>query len=397
MPWRKFGKTLGFKSGRFSVRGWCVPCKLTQVHIGKVANSKMLTAICMFTDGQMAQSLSNWQFTVIGPALCALCGLSSFLLAPKSGTCCFIVAGQLFFQISRTKYPTLYAAKDIKITPSGSVQNMPKENAEVRKTARDYCEQSLGTSGCSVLISANFCVLISDHMISGQRRAGFCQDFHNHCMLIFLQLTLDRNSMRNSHVQVHTLTAPVGKFFSSWLPIAVLWVRIMRSGVMPELRPVPAAGNGEHPYLRRVEHRRGGYAILRVLWDAEKSSSYAGNLAGTTFVHFGFLSPFLFAIFNQLSNVLFFTVWVRDELHCCLFTMKASEGFLTKDQICRHGQKYCDVPMKDNHFDGLDHGHGWESNKTLVCHRFIERDKAGKSWNTGFRGPKDQIRLTQAG
>lgn len=124
----------------------------------------------------------------------------------------------------------------------------------------------------------------------------------------------------------------------------------MRNGVVPQvIRPAQAgnAGNGEHPYLRSVQHRGGGYAILRALWDAEKSPSY--------------------------------------------------EGFLTKDQICRHGQKYCDVPMRDNHFEGRDHGHGWESNKTLVSHRFIERDKAGKSWSTNFRGPKDRISLTQAG
>ena len=53
--------------------------------------------------------------------------------------------------------------------------------------------------------------------------------------------------------------------------------------------------------------------------------------------------------------------------------------------------------MKDNHWEGRDHGHGWESNKTLLSHRFIERDKAGKSWNTNFRGPKDRISLTQVG
>eukprot|EP00438_Fugacium_kawagutii_P010726 Skav213177 [mRNA] locus=scaffold11:199640:209363:- [translate_table: standard] len=51
--------------------------------------------------------------------------------------------------------------------------------------------------------------------------------------------------------------------------------------------------------------------------------------------------------------------------------------------------------MKDNHWEGRDHGHGWESNKSLLSHGFIERDKAGKSWRTNWRGPKDQIRLTQ--
>ena len=53
--------------------------------------------------------------------------------------------------------------------------------------------------------------------------------------------------------------------------------------------------------------------------------------------------------------------------------------------------------MRDNHFEGRDHGHDWESNKSLLSHRFIERDKAGKSWRSNFRGPKDRISLTQVG
>ena len=55
----------------------------------------------------------------------------------------------------------------------------------------------------------------------------------------------------------------------------------MRNGVVPQvIRPAQAgsAGNGEHPYLRSVQHRGGGYAILRALWDAEKSPSYEGHL-----------------------------------------------------------------------------------------------------------------------
>jgi len=59
------------------------------------------------------------------------------------------------------------------------------------------------------------------------------------------------------------------------------------------------------------------------------------------------------------------------------------------------GQKYCDSPMKSDHFGRGDHGHGWESNKSLLENRFIERDKAGKAWSTNFRGPKDRIRLTE--
>ena len=58
----------------------------------------------------------------------------------------------------------------------------------------------------------------------------------------------------------------------------------MRNGVVPQvIRPEQAgnAGNGEHPYLRSVQHRGGGYAILRALWDAEKSPSYAGHLDAT--------------------------------------------------------------------------------------------------------------------
>lgn len=72
-----------------------------------------------------------------------------------------------------------------------------------------------------------------------------------------------------------------------------------------------------------------------------------------------------------------------------------SWGYLTIDQICRMGQKYCDSPMKSDHFGRGDHGHGWESNKSLLENRFIERDKAGKAWSTNFRGPKDRIRLTE--
>ena len=69
------------------------------------------------------------------------------------------------------------------------------------------------------------------------------------------------------------------------------FLRIMRSGVVPQLiRPEPAHNNGEHPYLRSMQHRGGGYAILRALHDAEKSPNYAGDLAHCIIVFFFVLS-----------------------------------------------------------------------------------------------------------
>lgn len=62
---------------------------------------------------------------------------------------------------------------------------------------------------------------------------------------------------------------------------------------------------------------------------------------------------------------------------------------MTKDEICRRGQKYCTVPMKDDHFRGRDHGHGWESIKSLENYKLIERDRQNKSYSTGFKGQKD--------
>lgn len=41
---------------------------------------------------------------------------------------------------------TIRETEDIKITQSGSVQNLPKEGPEFRKTAREYCEQRLGAA-----------------------------------------------------------------------------------------------------------------------------------------------------------------------------------------------------------------------------------------------------------
>jgi len=158
--------------------------------------------------------------------------------------------------------------KDIKITSTQVIQNLPKESREFTKTCKDYCEQ----------------------IMRGLNR-------------------------------VPQMVRP---------PVASV-----------------SSHTGEHPYLRRMTYRGGGYAILRALWDAEKSDNYS--------------------------------------------------GYLTIDQICRMGQKYCDSPMKSDHFGRGDHGHGWESNKSLLENRFIERDKAGKAWSTNFRGPKDRIRLTEAG
>ena len=53
--------------------------------------------------------------------------------------------------------------------------------------------------------------------------------------------------------------------------------------------------------------------------------------------------------------------------------------------------------MKGDHFDGRDHNYGWESNKSLLSHNLIDRDKHGRGPATGFRGPVDHIRLTSEG
>ena len=59
-------------------------------------------------------------------------------------------------------------------------------------------------------------------------------------------------------------------------------VRIMRGLIrVPQMVPPVASVSshtGEHPYLRRMTYRGGGYAILRALWDAEKSDDYGGDL-----------------------------------------------------------------------------------------------------------------------
>ncbi|CAE6950235.1 unnamed protein product [Symbiodinium natans] len=108
----------------------------------------------------------------------------------------------------------------------------------------------------------------------------------------------------------------------------------------------PAAAAADRP-APALAAPGGGYAILRALWDAEKSRSYP--------------------------------------------------GFMTKDEICKLGQKYCDEPMKDSYWDGREHGHGWESNKSLLAHRLISRQKHKRTPVNGFRGPKDQIALTEEG
>ncbi|CAE8622295.1 unnamed protein product [Polarella glacialis] len=107
------------------------------------------------------------------------------------------------------------------------------------------------------------------------------------------------------------------------------------------------ASHVEHPYLKNMQFRGGGYAILCAFWEAEQSPDYP--------------------------------------------------GFLTISQIKRNGQTYCDVAMKNSHFNGNDHGYGWESNKSLLAHKLIERENGGRGFATGFKGPVDRIRLTDEG
>ena len=79
------------------------------------------------------------------------------------------------------------------------------------------------------------------------------------------------------------------------------------------------AADVEHPYLRNMQYRGGGYALFRALWDAEQTPGYC--------------------------------------------------GFMTIEDIQRTGQRYCDVRMKNNHWEGNDHGYGWESHKSLLMYQ----------------------------
>ena len=91
----------------------------------------------------------------------------------------------------------------------------------------------------------------------------------------------------------------------------------------------------EHPYLRNMEFRGGGYAILRALWDAEQSPAY--------------------------------------------------RGYMAIKKIQRRGQQYCNVSMANNHWAGNDHGYGWESNKSLMSYKLITR-VSHRSFATGLSG-----------
>ena len=53
--------------------------------------------------------------------------------------------------------------------------------------------------------------------------------------------------------------------------------------------------------------------------------------------------------------------------------------------------------MTGDQFAGRDHDYGWKSNKSLLSHNLIERDKHGRGPATGFRGPVGHIRPTSEG
>ncbi len=49
-------------------------------------------------------------------------------------------------------------------------------------------------------------------------------------------------------------------------------------------------------------------------------------------------------------------------------------GYMTIKDICRQGQKYCSAPMEKDHFRNRgDHGYGWDSNKSLLTYKLIDR------------------------
>ena len=61
------------------------------------------------------------------------------------------------------------------------------------------------------------------------------------------------------------------------------------------------------------------------------------------------------------------------------------------------GQQYCNVAMANNHSAGNHQGHGWEYSKPLLTYKLIARVSRKRSPLIGFRGPVDQIKLTNEG
>ena len=49
-------------------------------------------------------------------------------------------------------------------------------------------------------------------------------------------------------------------------------------------------------------------------------------------------------------------------------------SWLYMQEIKRMAERYCDQPMHCDHFAGRDHNYGWESNKSLLMHKLIDRD-----------------------
>ena len=52
--------------------------------------------------------------------------------------------------------------------------------------------------------------------------------------------------------------------------------------------------------------------------------------------------------------------------------------------------------MGSGFWGGRDRGHGWDSNRCLLNYGLIQKD-AQRSWDSGYRAPKDRIRLTEEG
>ena len=53
--------------------------------------------------------------------------------------------------------------------------------------------------------------------------------------------------------------------------------------------------------------------------------------------------------------------------------------------------------MANKHWADNGHGYGWESNKPLLSYKLIQRASHKRIPLTGFRGPVDQIKLTDEG
>ena len=221
-------------------------------------------------------------------------------------------------------------AKDIKITSTQVIQNLPKESREFTKTCKDYCEQwldvrkivldrrflviALGNTRESIRWRWKQLILKLEKMMTSRiqdffdlqickENMDFGQSNWRDLFSLGDGIACDRVPMwintkcQFLNISIFLILGSFHLWCDIILPSQMLgflyvslggtfWVhdvRIMRGlNRVPQMVRPPVASvsshTGEHPYLRRMTYRGGGYAILRALWDAEKSDNYSGDL-----------------------------------------------------------------------------------------------------------------------